>query len=280
MINYFRQPYPRAQPTLRGSLLTAAGAGAFVSIFLIVFQPFGSANWNHPHKLLLLAGFGAVTFVALLLIGFIGPRVFRSWYSEKNWTVGKEIFHNVVVILVITVGNILYTESISIGSISPAALLAWIGITLAVGIIPATVITLLNYTRLLRQYATTGFRIEATGASGSDQLTLMAENEKDSLTLTTQSLLYIESADNYAEVVYWENEKKEKKLLRSSLSRIEEQIGAPDIVRCHRSYIVNLHQVESISGNAQGYKLQLKNEVTTIPVARRYGERVKAFFQK
>ncbi len=280
MINYFRQPYPRAQPTLRGSLLTAAGAGAFVSIFLIVFQPFGSANWNHPHKLLLLAGFGAVTFVALLLISFIGPRVFRSWYSEKNWTVGKEIFHNVVVILVITVGNILYTESISIGSIGPAAILAWIGITLAVGIIPATVITLLNYTRLLRQYATTGFRIEATGASGSDQLTLMAENEKDSLTLTTQSLLYIESADNYAEVVYWENEKKEKKLLRSSLSRIEEQIHAADIVRCHRSYIVNLHQVESINGNAQGYKLHLKNEVTTIPVARRYGDRVKAFFQK
>jgi hypothetical protein len=280
MINYLRQPYPRAQHTVRHNLLTAAGAGAFVGVFLIIFQPFGSSNWDHPYKLLLLAGFGAVTFVALLLISFIGPRVFRSWYSEKNWTVGKEIFHNVVVILVITVGNILYTESISIGSISPAAILVWIGITLAVGIIPATIITLLNYTRLLRQHATTGFRIDATEASGSDQLTLMAENEKDSLTLTTQSLLYIESADNYAEVVFWESGKKEKQLIRSSLSRIEEQITAPDIVRCHRSYIVNLHQVESISGNAQGYKLQLKNEATVIPVARRYGERVKPYFQK
>jgi hypothetical protein len=280
MINYFRQPYPRAQPTIRGSLLTAVGAGMFVSLFLIVFQPFGSANWNHPYKFLILAGYGAVTFVALLLISFVGTRVFQNWYREKNWSVGKEILHNLLAILVITVGNIFYTKLISVGSISPSVILVWIGITLAVGIIPATVITLLNYTRLLRQYATTDFRIETPDASNSDQLTLLAENEKDSLTLTTRDLLYIESADNYAKVVFWKNERQEKMLLRSSLSRIEEQIQAPDIVRCHRSFIVNLRQVESITGNAQGYRLQLKNEATVIPVARRYGDQVKAYFQK
>ncbi len=282
MINYFRQPYPRRQPTFRESLLTATGAGAFVSLFLVIFQPFGSSQWNHPYKILLLAGYGAVTFFILLLISSIGPRVFRNWHNERNWTVGKEILHNLVIIICIAFGNLLYTQHISLGSISPLTILVWVGITLAVGTIPATVITLLSYTRLLRQYTTTDFRIDAstTASADNDQLILWAENEKDSVRLSTQDLLYIESADNYSEVVFWNNEHRVKKLLRSSLSRIEEQIQAPDIVRCHRSYIVNLRQVESITGNAQGYKLHLKNEVTLIPVARRYGDQVTAYFRK
>lgn len=153
---------------------------------------------------------------------------------------------------------------------------------MAVGIIPASVITLINYNRLLRKHLTTDFRVKGHSAEASlpKQLTLMAENEKDSLTVSADDLLFIESANNYSEVVFWRDEKREKKLLRSSLSRIEEQIQDAGIVRCHRSYIVNLRQVENISGNAQGYKLQLKNEASVLPVARRYGDLVAGYFRK
>ena len=64
-----------------------------------------------------------------------------------------------------------------------------------------------------------------------------------------------------------------KLLLRSSLSRLEAQIiDRSNIVRCHRSYVVNLDRVERVTGNAQGYKLHLFGGQFQVPVARRYND--------
>ena len=52
------------------------------------------------------------------------------------------------------------------------------------------------------------------------------------------------------------------------------------LVRCHRSYMVNLNKVKNISGNAQGLKLELINHSEIIPVSRKYIPIVKEFFQK
>ena len=283
MFRFFAQPYPRDQRDMRRWLLTSAGAGLFVALFLLVFQPFGSANWDDPRKPYILAGYGLITFGCLVLVGSLFPFLFKNFFDEKNWTVGREILWNVVVIIFIAFGNLAYsiwTMGEDFGN-----LFIWLGITAAVGVIPASVITLLSYTRLLRKYATADLRVgkhesEVTASLLPREITFTAENEKDALTVSVNDLLFIESADNYSEIVFFQNEKTKKTLLRGSLSRFEEQAHHPDIVRCHRSYVVNLGQVEGISGNAQGYKLQLKNWASPVPVARRYGDLVAGYFKK
>ncbi|MFK7936455.1 MAG: LytR/AlgR family response regulator transcription factor, partial [Saprospiraceae bacterium] len=100
-----------------------------------------------------------------------------------------------------------------------------------------------------------------------EQIVLFAENEKDQLQFLATELLYLQSADNYVEIVWQRNGALEKSLLRGSLQRMEQQITLPHIQRCHRSFIVNLEQVISVSGNAQGYKLHLPSE-QILPVAR------------
>lgn len=165
-------------------------------------------------------------------------------------------------------------------------MLFWLGITASIGITPVTVITLVNYNRLLRKYATGSLSVKnadisiETNSTPQDEIKLIAENEKDTLVLVAEELLFIESADNYSEVVFWKENKLQKVLLRSSLSRLEEQIKHSFIARCHRSYIINLRQVTDISGNAQGYKLQLQNWGVALPVARRYTDLVKEYFKK
>lgn len=64
-------------------------------------------------------------------------------------------------------------------------------------------------------------------------------------------------------------------MLRSSLSRLENQLEGQNIVRCHRSFIVNLDKVEKVTGNAQGYKLHLETPELVVPVARKYSEIVE-----
>ncbi|RYZ20584.1 MAG: LytTR family transcriptional regulator, partial [Sphingobacteriales bacterium] len=89
--------------------------------------------------------------------------------------------------------------------------------------------------------------------------------------------LYIESSDNYSTVVYLKNNQPVKTLLRSSLSRLETQLsGNAVLVRCHRSFIVNLENVEKVTGNAQGYKLHLHEGNFQIPVARKYNDTLVA----
>jgi LytTr DNA-binding domain len=105
-------------------------------------------------------------------------------------------------------------------------------------------------------------------------LTLVAENGKDKLTILPQQLCYIEADDNYVTVVFQENQKIRKELLRNSLGRIESQITASYIRRCHRSYMVNLHKVYRVSGNAQGYKLHLWQVTEPLPVSRGYAKQV------
>ena len=66
---------------------------------------------------------------------------------------------------------------------------------------------------------------------------------------------------------------------RVTLSSLEIQLKeASSLIRCHRSYLVNLNKVKNISGNAQGLKLELINQSEIIPVSRNYIPIVKQFF--
>jgi DNA-binding LytR/AlgR family response regulator len=57
---------------------------------------------------------------------------------------------------------------------------------------------------------------------------------------------------------------------------MEEQLAAhPAFFRCHRMYLVNLQRVISVSGNAQGLKLQLDGLEEAIPVSRNLTETVR-----
>lgn len=280
MFRFLAQPYPHDKHNTRRWLITSAGAGLFVALFLVVFQPFGSTEWDDPRKPLFLAGYGLVTFGCMAVVGIVLPALFKKVFDERNWTVGKDIAWTLLLIVSIAFGNLLYSEYV-LGTGS-GGLLFWIAITAAVGVIPATVITLLNYTRLLRKYAGSDLAVKKPLSEPhlAETLTFLAENEKDELSLAVSDLLFIESADNYSEIVFLQNKETKKTLLRGSLSRFEEQAHHPEVVRCHRSFVVNLQRVESISGNAQGYKLQLTNWTSPVPVARRYGDLVAGYFKK
>ena len=88
--------------------------------------------------------------------------------------------------------------------------------------------------------------------------------------LPLQRLLFLESQDNYVAIFFLEEQKIRKTLLRTSLKTIEQEVDRIPLQRCHRSYMVNLLQVERIKGNAHRLDLYLGEKVGIIPVSRRY----------
>jgi DNA-binding LytR/AlgR family response regulator len=147
-----------------------------------------------------------------------------------------------------------------------------------VGLFPAIIMVLLNYAYLVRKYRPAEVPIDRkieNPVKEKNVLELVAENEKDKLVLLPDDLLFIEASDNYCTVFHLSQQKLIKTLLRSSLSRLENQISNLQIKRIHRSYIVNFNRIHHISGNAQGYKLHFEQVESPIPVARSYSSLLK-----
>jgi len=280
---FLAQPLP-APETTRRTFLTSLGAGVFIGVFLVVFQPFGAYTWQSPLKIPVLAGYGAVTFVVLWFNGYALTRLFPDFFREERWTVGREIILIGFHIVSIGVANYGYGGLVfggfARGRFEVTHLVFMILATGLIGLFPATGITAFKYLRHLSRYAQPPQPAPLTPIQQADDarqvIELVAENGKDRLTLPLADVFYLESADNYSEIVFAKAGTVKKELLRGSLSRFEAQVPPGVVVRCHRSYLVNLHRVRRVSGNAQGYKLHLEGLETPVPVARAYSEVVKS----
>jgi hypothetical protein len=96
-----------------------------------------------------------------------------------------------------------------------------------------------------------------------------------------ENLLYLESAENYVNICYLNKGKISKYLLRDTLKKIEESFSGTEIIRCHRSYIVNFDKVKVLRKDKDGLKLEFDNpSVTDIPVSKTYVDTVMETFSK
>ena len=272
MLRLLGQPYPTEESVRRG-LIRAFLIGAFVGIFLLLFQPFGLYEWQTPAKTLKILGFGLVTFSVLIADSFILPLLFPRYFLNERWTVGREIARTLFFVIVIAIGNRLYLGWLIREPATTHDWLAMIGMTFLIGLFPTVGAVLISYIVRLRRYSRIAAELPDHSPSSAPEkpwlqervstvrandapggmITLVADNEKDKLVLRCGNLLFIESSDNYCTIVYIKSnatgiDQPVKLLLRSSLSRLEGQINQQHLVRCHRSYIVNLDRVERVTG--------------------------------
>jgi len=285
VLKILQQPYPFGEKSNIRLLIQSIGEGTFIALFLIFFQPFGVSEWQDPNKNSYLAGYGLITALCGIILRFAVFKTFPKYHSEATWNVGKEVLSIMMLIMMIAAGNIVYSNLIFNFENGIISFLWMLLAVVIIGIFPATFGVMLNYIIQLKKFnqqivvhhhhtpeITLAEQVSENKVQNSVLLKLIAENEKDSIELAVDSLYFIESSDNYSTVFYEKNQKLQKELLRSSLTRLESQISSENIVRCHRSFIVNLDKVEKVTGNAQGYKLHLKSPELLVPVARKYSK--------
>ena len=146
------------------------------------------------------------------------------------------------------------------------------------GTIPIIIVLLLNQNRYLKKVVNSAAILDKTIHSEkfislqekqdyNDNVELSSENGKDRISI--KEILLIKSVDNYIEV-FWDNQNKVKKImLRNSLKRINNELLLySSMFYCHRKYIINLLKIKKVSGNSQGYSVQIDGIDESIPVAR------------
>ena len=83
--------------------------------------------------------------------------------------------------------------------------------------------------------------------------------------------IYAKADGNYLEIVLRKDEQSERLLKRITSKELENQMAHFDfIMKVHRSFLVNLNKIESVSGNAGGYKVAFKGISELVPVSRNY----------
>ncbi|MEM9293732.1 MAG: LytTR family transcriptional regulator DNA-binding domain-containing protein [Acidobacteriota bacterium] len=275
----------------RGGLRLGILAAVAVFAFLALYQPFGTYEAQLENKLWILAGYGVVSGVVVFSVHRIMARWRRLGETREGgrgessreklddrWTRGRYLGFLVTVLLVAALSNYAYSCWALDRPFQLAGLRHFLGLTLLVGIIPVTLLTLLRRAVPLQ---TTPVRLEAgrEGAAEAQasvrELLLEGENRSERLRLRQEDFLFAQAAENYCELVFWRQGMLRRRLLRLPLRRLEEQLEEWEVVRCHRSYLVNLSRVERSSGPASARKLWFSGVEEPVPVARRRAEEIQ-----
>ncbi len=282
-MNFLQQPFP-FEFHFKKDLFGHFSVGLLIALFLIIFQPFGAWQWHDPYKMFHFSMFGVISF----LVSFSSSWAFHTFFKslEDNWTVGKQIAFIMSFVLLILCCSFLYTLVIGTNEFRLSSFLLFCLSGFFIALVPVTVNIFFMYKNYqaahnkeadrINQQLDEGLASEINPATlpSDTHLIFTAENGKDTLRLPGESILYIQSSDNYSEIKHIGDSRLQNTLLRSSLKRLEGQITVPYLQRCHRSSIVNLNKVKHIQGNAQGYKLHFAETTETVPVSRNYSEAI------
>lgn len=251
-------------------------------LVLFVFQPFGTYESELSYKYLRLAGYGFVTFFAVFVAGMI--EIELSKYRQKI----RYYYQLIIGLYVIIIA--LFNHSYFVVAIFDQwhwqNQMMFIFYVIALAIFPVTILYLSERrsTKLIDNNDSTESKsiianpeVSITNKNFETfEVQIIGENKTDILTLLLTDIILIKSADNYCEIVTKKENVVSVNLLRISLSKVLAQLPENKlIVRCHRSYGVNLSLVKTSRGNANGLKLEMQLGDITVPVSRVYVDVVK-----
>lgn len=258
----------------------------FALVFLNVYNPFGIEAWSKDvltGKLYVSENDSSNFVVFSVIVVLIGiliaaiSRITMYFVSRKRtifiWCYIVWILCEVLVMsLVFATLSILLKDNPDVGSIIVSTLKN------------TSLLLLLPYSFCVLLFALLEKNLQIKRLAGADNATrhtaqglIPFYDERGELRLSVRydHLLMMESADNYVFVWYLSNGEPQKIMIRTSLKRLSGQLDGTGIVRCHRSYMVNIDQVKIVRREKDGATLDLGIEgVPIIPISQTYNESV------
>lgn len=247
----------------------------FSFLFLLSYHPFSSTIWLGlkpdvvlPTVLFYLSGIG------VLLLSKIGLMIYQIRHTI---TVRKYLLWFLAEFILIAVIYLLFTRRWFETGI-PFSFRLVLHTSLCVGmilVIPYTIFTLLAANKakteeldaLKLQLAT-----ENPVPERSDHIIHFYDfGGVLRISIPAKAIYYIASQDNYVEIQYVLEGKLLNYLMRCRTARLEKQLEGTSLIRCHRSYIVNVDNVSQFKREKSRAFLVLTHpDAKRIPVSKSY----------
>lgn len=264
--SWFSTPFPRPGYKLYFSIALVTGFS--IAFILNVFQPFGTYNFKHSYKVLILTGYGVVTTLSIAFYYALSTRLIYK-NQEQKWTVIKESIDLFLVLILSLLSCYFYFIWVFDGSFRLSRMFNFILQASLVSLLPVIglfVFISSKYKGIIR--STLEIDEDSTDQQLSQQITLRGTNKSEVIQTSVDSVLYVKSEDNYIILSVLQQGQVQSHMIRSTLKQIEEQLSGHTFFKCHRSYIINTHRIDSISGNKNSAKLKISGSNQLIPVSR------------
>lgn len=281
----------------------------FSGLFLFIYQPFSLAVWFSTADSLSFSL--SLLFYILSIIILVVSRITMYHLQDRVdlttmtyiWWI---MFENLAISLLYTLITIKFfpVEGISTPTIATRALMC---VTLILVIPNALVLFYAAYKAKCEELQATQYRLQRL----SEEYRLLESNTQHELraaamvqsktqpqqpqettprminlydnngmlrlTLNIDSLYYLESEDNYIKVYYKHNDKIVSYMLRCRTRSVEESLAGTCMVRCHRSFIVNINKISVMEDDRRMHYLSLDDDsIRRIPVSKSYYESLVA----
>lgn len=281
IITFLQEPYPQGDDNrtiIKNGLVTAV----IVIFVLAIFRPFGFSEISQWAAAKYASIFGAMALIVFISYEFFLKYILRLNRDHPDWTFWKWLLTNLILCACVAIANYFFTVN-SYGL--PHSLKHFSSVflsTLSVGLFP---FILFGSLIVIRQ----SYRNEKVAAEIQLSPKRKAQNDATQLVrlpiyqsdhffeIDAQEIICIEAMQNYVQIHYQKENELAKKLIRNTISSMEQAVLDTPIQRSHRSFLVNTSKIGEVSGNAQGLKLDLNpSPGFWVPVSRKYIPRFKS----
>lgn len=268
IINSLQSPYPEPESFLeefKGMLIASGIVGAI----LFMFRPFGMAFYegNIPQVCLIFAG---ITLGVSLIYSF-ASKIFSLIFFPKsiNHSLGRWILNVLGLLICIAIANVYFSVLFFGAGFSVEGFLRSLLAVGIIGIFPITFFGFRNQLKLERRNTQKALDI----LKGLNEVSPSEEKKK--------VILAIQSMENYVNIYTKTGNTFSKNTVRKTLQIAAQESEHCDLIKCHRSFLVNPSEVINVSGNAQGLKLTMSHsECPMVMVSRSYIEKVRTAVSK
>jgi len=243
----------------------------FLVLFLAVFLPFGVNNYDPNHKYTLVwiyegLSFAFVTFLGCVINEFLVKPIFI-----KRLTIWKLIIWSIWSFILYGILNFINYNLL--GNWHDFNLKSGINFIIQINsIIVFPMLGTIFYSRhkALQKHFNTVVSDLKNKINPSQLITFLGQGNNETIVISSADFLFAQAQDNYVELTYLKDGKISKHLLRTTFKNLKETVVLNYIHRCHRSFIVNLYQVQSINGSFNNLSLHIRSVEYPLPVSKTY----------
>src|SRR5436190_1998052 len=216
-----------AYPTTRGIICEAFFLGLYTVLFLLIFEPFGTFEYEHPHKSLQLGAYGVLILVFYpplkkSLLGFLA-------HKQVQYFLGLELIILTSTLLLITLVAFFYHGLFIKGDVSFDHLPVFTVYGVAFWSLPASVIVYHRY-RLPK-------KPEPVPELRNSTVEITGINRQENFFFVHSDIYYLRSNGNYVMIYFQKAGIVKHEIVRNTLGQVCSRLPEPDFMPIHRSYI-------------------------------------------
>ena len=275
LLNFLKQPYPFYYEGKK--LLQISSVLFLIALFFnYMLQPFDVNPQEQKMHYFWICFIHSSTPILVLLCAALICRLFPK--ATDDWKIKNECILVFFLVLFTGIAQFLIRDLIYDNPMnwSWRYFIEEISNSFIAGIFIAPIILSINLNRQQTKNSQKADLIsssitEVKELQNSTSVTIETDVKSEKFDFESHSFIYAKAEGNYAEIFLKKEDKVQKLIKRIPIKNLEMQLSAfPFIIKTHRSVLLNLNFIEKVTGNAQGYKVQLKDSPDTVPVSRNF----------